>query len=286
MDKPDRQLIAGPFVGEFGWEIMCWQAYVRALSRDYDHTTVRCRPKHEYLYEDFADKIEHFTPDPGYIDCCWHSKYVACHETPEHRVLPIHNFQYPQGYTAMPPQLLSYGKETAPTKLVYGIPDDLGEVAPEFIKYGRKGERAAYDVILHGRSRYTFAKDRNWPTNNWDELSAKLIAQGLDVVTIGTKQESFIPEGSTDYRDETLEAVCNVMATASIGVGPSSGPMHLMSMCGLPHITWSHVPTDKHRYEIDWNPLNTPAKYMEGYSIDIPVEVVYREVMEGLDGNL
>jgi len=35
-----KKLIAGPWVGEFGWELFAWQAYVRALSRNFDHTTI------------------------------------------------------------------------------------------------------------------------------------------------------------------------------------------------------------------------------------------------------
>ena len=28
-----KRLIAGPWVGEFGWELFAWQGYIRALSR-------------------------------------------------------------------------------------------------------------------------------------------------------------------------------------------------------------------------------------------------------------
>ena len=35
-----NQLIAGPFLGEFGWELMQWQGYLRQMSKFYKHVIV------------------------------------------------------------------------------------------------------------------------------------------------------------------------------------------------------------------------------------------------------
>ena len=53
----NKKLFAGPFLGEFGWELFCWQGYIRHLSRSFDFTTVCCRKGHTGLYKDFADEI-------------------------------------------------------------------------------------------------------------------------------------------------------------------------------------------------------------------------------------
>ena len=45
-------LIAGPFAGEFGFELMAWQAHVRKLRQNYKKTYVITFPGREYLYED------------------------------------------------------------------------------------------------------------------------------------------------------------------------------------------------------------------------------------------
>src|ERR1039457_5373820 len=50
--NPRPCLIAGPFVGEFGSELMTWQAYVRKLRQNYRQTYVITFPGREYLYED------------------------------------------------------------------------------------------------------------------------------------------------------------------------------------------------------------------------------------------
>jgi len=50
--SPKRNLFAGPFAGEFGWELMQWQGFVRARRPDYDQVHVLTYPGRDYLYED------------------------------------------------------------------------------------------------------------------------------------------------------------------------------------------------------------------------------------------
>jgi hypothetical protein len=50
-------LIAGPFLGEFGWELMQWQGYIRQLSKFYKHTIVYGRPSSSYFYKDFVSEF-------------------------------------------------------------------------------------------------------------------------------------------------------------------------------------------------------------------------------------
>jgi hypothetical protein len=48
---PKRNLFAGSYVGEFGWEVMKFQVYVRAGGRHYNQTHVRTFPSGEYPCE-------------------------------------------------------------------------------------------------------------------------------------------------------------------------------------------------------------------------------------------
>ena len=62
------KLIVGPWVGEFGWELYAWQGYIRALSRNFEHTTIISRPGSEALYSDFCDKFVPWSPTGGLTD--------------------------------------------------------------------------------------------------------------------------------------------------------------------------------------------------------------------------
>ena len=58
-------LLAGPWVGEFGWELMCWHGYVRSLSKYYDKTVCVSTKHSKFLYDDFCDKYVEFEPEEG-----------------------------------------------------------------------------------------------------------------------------------------------------------------------------------------------------------------------------
>ena len=47
---PRRVLVAGPYVGEFGHELMEWQAWVRALAPRYSEVHVLAYPGRDVLY--------------------------------------------------------------------------------------------------------------------------------------------------------------------------------------------------------------------------------------------
>ena len=63
MHTTPKILLAGPWIGEFGWELFCWQGFVRKLSKNYDKTIVIGRPTNELLYSDFADEYIKFDPE-------------------------------------------------------------------------------------------------------------------------------------------------------------------------------------------------------------------------------
>src|SRR4029077_21297644 len=48
---PKRNLFAGPYAGEFGWELMQWQGFVRARRAPYEQVHVLTYPRRELFYE-------------------------------------------------------------------------------------------------------------------------------------------------------------------------------------------------------------------------------------------
>ena len=48
---PRRHLFAGPYAGEFGYELMQWQGFVRARRAAYEQVHVLTYPGRDYLYE-------------------------------------------------------------------------------------------------------------------------------------------------------------------------------------------------------------------------------------------
>jgi hypothetical protein len=54
-----RVITFEPWIGEFGWELMSWQAKCRKISRDYDYAVCCSFRGMDALYTDFAEFLAH-----------------------------------------------------------------------------------------------------------------------------------------------------------------------------------------------------------------------------------
>lgn len=241
-----RRLVAGPWAGEFGWEIMSWQGLLRKLSSNYDEVIVSAPAGHEPFYADFCTK---YLPHSirGAADRWWMpGRLPECARLCE-------ELRRMGGYYAKPSHCYPMTKQ-------------------KFIKFG-DAKRAVecqnkFDVVLHARGDMSRRAAASWSLQNWNEVVCALINDGLRVAAIGTT--AWLPTGVYDRRNLPLSELMDLMAAATLVVGPSSGPMHLASLCGTPHIVWTDnrhhgaiKGTNRARYEKIWNPLNTPVKVLD-----------------------
>lgn len=119
---------------------------------------------------------------------------------------------------------------------------------------------------------------------HWMALLGELA--GLKIAWIGTKREAeAIEHFGTDLRGIPLEMLADVMASSTVIVGPSSGPMHFASLCGLPHVVFSDKRkwnlggkkgTNWTRYKRYWNPLGTDCTVIDEFDWQPPVSRVMK----------
>ena len=244
-------MIAAPFLGERGWELMRWQGHLRYLGVE----KVYALKGWKYLYQDFADVVEIEVND------------------------------------------------RKPDKWLGGVtnPVDIADIAPckticenknlkqKFIKYGKKLPDNSWDVLLHARNckrkgdKYT--GDRNW--RYWAALSKFLQQEGIDFAWIGSREEADVYDEGMDMRGIPLEGLANAMASSKVIIGPSSGPLHFASLCGLPHIVFSdrrkwnlggRRGTNWTRYKKVWNPFDVRCTVLDEYDWQPPLERVLKEL--------
>ena len=254
--KRKQILFAGPWVGEFGWELMSWQGFVRKLSHHYAKTIISCRPGNQALYEDFADE---FIPHQirGVSEC-----NVA------HR---IENPEELQRIAQSVPQEADWLKPLGfqPAK------------RQEFIRYGNPEKGVVTDCLFHPRGRQ-FGDDRNWDVENWNRLLRELNSRQLKVGCIGLKKDTLKVNG--DLRDIPLSETLNHIAATDLVIGPSSGPMHLASLCKTPHLVWTdnlkymRGHPNRYKYETLWNPLRSPVEIIDDYQFKPPVDIVVQKM--------
>lgn len=260
-----KRLVAGPWLGEFGWEVMSWQGFVRKAAVDYDEVIVCSREGHEALYSDFSSR---FIPHQfaGLKDC-WSVGNVDVQSLNN-----LKNYLRTLGGDVLKPTGL------IPTAHQHMIPFGSKE----------RGKRLGYnfDMVIHARKPIGKRPGHSWPLHLWNQLVEKL--SKYRIAAIGT--EAFVPEGTVDMRGCGLQDTMDAMAATKLVIGPSSGPMHLASLCRVPHVVWTDNKvysaigaTNRERYETIWNPLKTPVTVVDHAGWHPTADEVYRAVQERLE---
>jgi len=254
MTELNKRLVAGPWIGEFGWELFAWQGYVRALAENFEETIIACRPSSRPLYEDFANDFIDINPPAGLADSFFiHGVDPGLYAR---EVFLKHRHLLTKGTTIFTPRRIGMPPHTHFSE---EIKFKDFSIRPKYIKFGSEGEKK-YDYVFHIRDR-DLRKEDNWSLDSWTKLHHLLTKNGEKVACVGTVKESGLIAGADDLRGKNLNDVFNVLRNCKTVFGPSSGPMHLSSLCGAPHVVWS-IDANNTRYNTNWNPLNTPILFL------------------------
>ena len=241
-----RRLICGAWTGEFGWELMSWQGYLRRQAKGYDEVVVAAPKGHEALYADFCTSyLPHCVS--GDKNCWW--------------------------VNAKGPELELLERHLASMEGVRLKPERKYELdEQDFVRFGKPGlvpPDYRFDVIMHVRAMAGRSADRSWAPGHANEVASRLLRAGYKVAASGTAARC--PDGVTDIRGMALDVEVNILSAARLMIGPCSGPIHLAALCGLPALVWTDKRywsmlggTNRQRLERLWNPLNTPVHILEG----------------------
>ena len=228
-------LIAGPWIGELGWELGAWQGVLRAMAPQYKRVVVYGRPGHQYLYEDFMDEYVDFTPQ-GCEPNMWMNKGTRF-------VLPEHH----KNALWVKPQQLS---------LMPNAPEQV------FARYGVDGICEGFDIVCHARSLNKYKSDYiNTDLESWQDILSPFAH--LSIASIGTIDGADHIPGTVDMRGISLSDLADVLAGSGVLIGPSSGPMHFGSLCKIPMVVWSGYARSRYRYESAWNPFESKVTVID-----------------------
>jgi hypothetical protein len=257
--KASKVLFAGPWVGEFGWELMHWQGFLRKLAPSYEKVIVSCRAGQEALYSDFAHEFV-LHDVRGTADC--------------NRLLVVEN-----------PQELARVMALVPAGADHLRP--LGAQPHErqvFRRFGERREKIATDILIHPRGR-GHGSDRNWSRENWERMLDLVRPLGLKIGCIGlTSATQELTGDFTEFRNRPLSESLDLIASTRLVVGPSSGPMHLASLCGTAHLVWTDRAryarglTNRIKYEHTWNPHGAQAIVLDEWGFQPTPEIVAGEI--------
>jgi hypothetical protein len=241
---PRRILVAGPYAGEFGHELMDWQPWVRAQIPLHDEVHVITYPGRDYLY-------------PG---CRVHYHEVA-----------LENAGYKHGrFTPLQLEAMARKKAAELGLKNYDLMTALHlctHYHQRFLlpaKFERLGRPPAAgeirDVAFHFRQVKKTGPDqaRNYPLELCDRVAEFCRAQGLGFFCIGHPRYAYCPAGVEDRRTEDLGASVAAIRSARLLAGELSGPMHLAQLAGTPILIWADG-----QWRLDncerWNVFHVPT---------------------------
>lgn len=275
-----KKILLSKWVGEFGWEVIHYQSYIRKIisleEPKFDKVILLIQKGHDHLYSNLGcDNVEFIYIEPGKNPEGWRA--MNGHYNPSFTDLEINSIKH-SNHTD---QVIV----NCPNKINMSIP--IAEKM--FIKYGTKKRGLMYDVLFHARSTNKCgSKNRNWPKQKWPQLMEHL--HGLNIACIGSMEGSIAIKGTKDFRGITLSHLTDLMASSGMVIGPSSGPMHLASLCGTPHIVFTDnnewggvgtkIKTNKYRYEVAWNPFGTKCFVMDNCNWNPKVTAVAAAVKD------
>jgi len=269
-------LIAGPWIGEFGWELMAFQARIRALSRYFEKVIVIGSKEKEKLYEDFALYYSVKLPDNigfangtfryklnnkqkrGLIKWCQDKIKEAIKYISERYIVKNLGIYIPFKYGELP---------WIPTYPPY----------QKFIRFGTSQTNSETPLVLFVRRNRSFMKEINLPEEWWHNLKYKLDKYGI----------------KCSFFKNNLDEGLKQLSSSDLAIGASTGGLHLASLCGCPHYVWGPgsekimaggpwpIPTEV-RYNATWNPLGTPVFY-RSLGWQPSVEVVIQDVLHTLE---
>ena len=261
----NNALVAGPFVGEFGWELMEWQGYIRKLSRKYDTTVSISYNSSKYLYETcefFAHNFSLERSGYGYGKCEPEEMQRIVERAAEAYGLSEYDVIQPVDLHRI--NRILFGKQifrkfcedsNERLDIVFSFRDMLREDGNEK-NYEKKNIQPILDYCDHNGLRYGF---------------------------IGLPQYSYCPNDKFDLRSTDLKETIAHISSSALVVGGSSGPMHLASLCGKPIVVWTGAPSITRRYFAAWNPFAVSVYVVTENTFNPSPEAVIETIRMALD---
>ncbi len=315
-------VFAGPFLGEFGWELSHWAPHVRWLRAQYPGRQLYASsyPGRQPIYNDFIDKFvplpEWFTNEKHDLDCfeslCAPETFgkLTLYFDDYIKSLPYENVIWtrtPRGFN----KIIRKSGHTIFEKLK---PSESAKrqcdqtIAnfgnkPIIILFAREVERKKFlDIVMNQVRHVEDLKEplptRNWPRSYWEDLFEMLYKQYSKNITFaigGTKGGNCLTSMANKYQDVidltditidmSLDVTIAMLSRAMISISSQSGPTHLSVQCGCPSFIYGH---EMERHAIDDNPLKAEVVFMEtqlGLYNDSP-SVLFKDISVMINSKL
>ena len=264
---PRRVLVAGPYVGEFGHELMDWQPWVRAQIGRYAQVHVITYPGRDYLYPGCRVHYHDVALETaGYKHGRFSPAQLAAMARKKAAELGLKNYDL---MTTLNICSWYHQRYLLPAKFeLLGCPPAAGQIR---------------DLAFHFRQVKKEGPDqsRNYPLESCDRVASFCRARNLSFFCVGHPRYAYCPPGVEDRRTEDLEASVAAIRSARLLAGELSGPMHLAQLSGTAILIWADG-----QWRLDncerWNVFHVPTYIVANDTHRPDPERVGQKILEAL----
>ena len=282
----DALLIAGPFVGELGYEIGEWMPFVKYVS-DTLQTKVHVftRKGHEVLYP-FAETFHTYEFPTDHVYNNWLYKHTNSESTLFEsivREMGEYAAEHPN-----PKQQFFYETADSTQRDTHfkNRKNIIITASQASIRTWKEAIPGSKKVVLVCR----FLKrgtERNSDIEQINKLADYVKGIGYTPVIVGKTDENFtigVKHGINLINRTTLADLVAIYRQSTVIVGNSTGTIHLAAACDVPHITWGSTFLDDtviRRYQHDWNLNRTWVRFLSK-EWHIPFDMIVKAIEDAL----
>lgn len=263
--KKSDTLIVGPYVGEFGWEIMEWIPYVRMIAKRYKRVIAISYTNSRYFYsnsEFFPTNLELGSSGFGFgeIPKSLEKKIISS-------CAQAYGLQH---FDLFKPSFLN-----RISKFLIG--------KKKYLVYREDSLNMEIDILFHFRN---FTREdgdyKNYPKEDCDKLVDNFVDKNFNVACIGHPKYSYCPKNASDLRSNDFKLTIAAMSASKLVVGGSSGPIHLACLCNKPIVTWISEEFGAERYRSYWNPFKVPVYIVSEKTFRPPKDQIIDNIQHAL----
>lgn len=313
--KSNLLVFAGPFLGEFGWELSHWVPHVRWLKRKHyaaNHVIVASYPGRQALYYGIVDEFwplpDWFTEKKYDCDCfealCPHEDYARIlkhfRDLYKNQFSEIIETRTPRGFNKVireNNQVLFEKLKSSKTadETCQAMIEQYGN-KPTILIFAREVYRKMFlDIKLNRPVSCDVLKtplpSRNWPQSHWIKLFDMLYNKYKDQVTFaidGTAggncllEKAQVDDVINLCEANSLDTTIAFLNHAMLSISSQGGSTHLALQCGCPSFIYGH---EEKRHAVDDNPLKTEVTFFAtdiNHYADSP-QALYRDICIAID---
>ncbi len=251
-DPADGIFFAGPWIGEFGFELMHWQGGIRRLAYELGlYTIIMGDLGHDLLYE-YADEywsVPTFFRNQDHIREC--DRILG----EEKNVCALKAVLY---LATRALSTVGKVKQAVVTRRFGPEEQDWCKLQPDSSPTGMQDPYCC--LILRQRG---WNAKKNWSPESWLVLSRWLEGEGMNVAFVSSLEELrvFAPQIHV-HPCNALRRSVNLLCGAKFAISSESGGGFLSLLCGCPTLIFGSS-WHKQHMTVDENPLKTPISYLE-----------------------